>query len=249
MVQGFYKNFPMLMLYVRSLFAVAILVSATGAVYAQTTLTPAPQNVVTLETAGTVEVQQDVLVLTLGTVKEGKDATILQAQLRQALDSALAEVRKSAEPKQMEVHTGAFSLSPRYGQNQQITGWQGRSELVLQGRDFSRITGAAARVTTLTINRVAFDLSREQRESVEGEAQQQAIARFKEQAGRLSANFGFGGYGLREVAVHSNQSAPGPLPRMMAMEARSANMADAPLSVEPGKASVTVTVTGSVQMR
>ena len=233
----------------RPLIAAAVIASATGAVQAQATLTPAPHNVVTLETSGTVEVQQDVLVLTLGTVKDGKDAATVQTQLRQALDSALAEVRKNAEPKQMDVRTGSFSLSPRYGQNQQISGWQGRAELVLEGRDFPRITGAAARVTTLTISRVAFDLSREQRQSVEGQAQQQAIARFKEQAGRLSADFGFGDYSLREVAVHSNQSAPGPQPRMMAMEARSASLADAPLPVEAGKASVTVTVSGSVKMR
>lgn len=232
-----------------TLIAAGALLCAAGAAQAQATLAPAPQNVMQLEAAGTVEVQQDVLVLTLGTVKEGKDAAVVQAQLRQALDAALVEVRKSAEPGQMDVRTGGFSLSPRYGQNQQITGWQGRAELVLQGRDFPRITGAAARVGTLTISRVAFDLSREQRESVEGEAQQQAIARFKEQAGRLSAHFGFAGYGLRELAVHSNQSAPGPQPRMMAMEAGSFGKADAPLPVEAGKASVTVTVTGSVQMR
>lgn len=234
---------------IRSLFAAAALLSAAGAAQAQAPLAPAPQNVVQLEASGTVEVQQDVLVLTLGTVKEGKDAAAVQTQLRQALDAALAEVRKSAGPKQMDVRTGNFSLSPRYGQNQQISGWQGRAELVLQGRDFPRITGAAAGVSTLTISRAAFDLSREQRESVEAEAQQQAIARFKEQAGRLSSNFGFAGYSLREVAVHSNQSSPGPQPRMMAMEARGASKADAPLPVEAGKASVTVTVSGSVQMR
>jgi predicted secreted protein len=233
----------------RPLITAAAFACATGAVQAQATLTPAPQNVVMLESSGTVEVQQDVLVLTLGTAKEGKDAATVQTQLRQALDTALAEVRKTAEPKLMDVRTGNFSLSPRYGQNQQITGWQGRAELVLEGRDFPRITGAAARATTLTISRVAFDLSREQRESVEGEAQQQAIARFKEQAGRLSTNFGFGGYSLREVAVHSSQSGPGLQPRMMAMEARGASMPDAPIPVEAGKASVTVTVTGSVQMR
>ena len=204
---------------------------------------------VQLEASGTVEVQQDVLVLTLGTVKEGKDAALVQTQLRQALDAALQEARRSAEPQKMEVRTGNFSLSPRYAQNQQITGWQGTVELVLEGRDFPRITGAAARVTSMTVSRVAFDLSREQRETVERDAQQQAIARFKAQAAQLSAGFGFGGYGLREVAVHSNSTAPGPRPRMMAMEARSASVSsDAPLPVEAGKASVTVTVSGSVQM-
>lgn len=231
------------------LIAAASLACVLSPAFAQASTAPAPQNVMQLETSGTVEVQQDVLVLTLGTVKDGKDAASVQAQLRQALDAALDEVRKSVEPRQMDVRTGNFSLSPRYGQNQQISGWQGRAELVLEGRDFPRITGAAARVSTLSIQRVAFDLSREQRESVEGEAQQKAIARFQAQAARLAAHFGFGGYSLREVAVHSNHGAPGPQPHMMAMEARSLGKADAPLPVEAGKASVTVTVSGSVQMR
>ncbi|AVO40005.1 SIMPL domain-containing protein [Simplicispira suum] len=235
----------------RSMFAsILFFLAACGAAQAQSSLTPAPQNVMQLEASGTVEVQQDVLVLTLGTVKEGKDAALVQTQLRQALDAALQEARRSAEPQKMEVRTGNFSLSPRYGQNQQITGWQGSAELILEGRDFPRITTAAARVSSMTVSRVAFDLSREQRETVERDAQQQAIARFKAQAQQLSAGFGFGGYGLREVAVHSNSSAPGPRPRMMAMEARGASVSsDAQLPVEAGKASVTVTVSGSVQMR
>jgi predicted secreted protein len=236
---------------VRSSIACAtVFLALCAPALAQSTLSPAPQNVVQLEASGTVEVQQDVLVLTLGTVKEGKDAALVQSQLRQALDAALQQVRRSAEPGRMDVRTGNFSLSPRYGQNQQITGWQGRAELVLEGRDFARITGAAASVASMTVSRVGFDLSRERREAVQRDAQQQAIARFKAQAEQLSTEFGFGSYSLREVAVHSSGSAPGPHPRMMAMEARGASMAsDAPLPVEAGKASVTVTVSGSVQMR
>lgn len=234
------KSLPLL------LGSVAVALAMAQAAHAQTT--PAPENVVQLTASGTVEVQQDLLVLTLSTTKEGKDATVVQNQLRQALDTALAQARRKAEPRQMEVRTGHFSLSPRYGQNSQITGWQGSAELVLEGRDFPRITSTAASVTTMTINRVAFDLSREQRESVERDAQQQAIARFKAQADQLAKGFGFASFTLREVSVQSDSSAPGPRPRMMAMEARSAGVADA-IPVEAGKADVTVTVSGSVQMR
>ncbi|MGP1629906.1 MAG: SIMPL domain-containing protein [Giesbergeria sp.] len=235
---------------VRSLLAAAaLLVAASSTSYAQSALAPAAQNVLQLQASGTVEVQQDVLVLTLSTLKEGKDAAVVQSQLRQALDTALTEVRKTAEAQKMDVRTGNFSLSPRYDNNQRINGWQGRAELVLEGHDFPRITGAAARVNTLTISQVAFDLSRSQRQSVERDAQQQAIVRFKEQATALSTSFGFGGYGLREISVQSSDSSSGPRPRMMAMEAKGSSLSSAPLPVEPGLASVTVTVSGSVQMR
>ena len=90
---------------------------------AQSALVPAPHNVLQLQASGTVEVQQDLLVLTLAAVKDGKDAESVQTQLKQALDAALQAVRPSAAAQKMEVRTGAFSLSPRYGDKQNITAW------------------------------------------------------------------------------------------------------------------------------
>ena len=229
--------------------AMGAMLAGAGAVLAQQSAGSAePQNIVQLSASGSVDVQQDLLVLTLSTTREGKDAASVQTQLRQALDAATLEARRQAEPGQMDVRTGSFGLYPRYGQNSQINGWQGRAELVLEGRDFARITGTAARVSTMTIGNVAFDLSRAQRAQVERDAQGQAIENFKTQATDLTRAFGFGGFTLREVAVNSNSYAPGPRPRMMAMEAKSA-MADTPIAVEAGKSTVTVNVSGSVQMR
>ncbi len=232
---------------IKSIAACAMLASV-GAVFAQNLPVPAPQNVVQLSATGSVDVQQDLLVLTLSTTRDGKDAAAVQAQLRQALDAAVLEARRSAEPGQMDVRTGNFSLYPRYSQSNQINGWQGSAELVLEGRDFARITGTAARISTLVIGQVGFGLSREQRAKVEREAQAQAIENFKAQAADLTRAFGFGGFTLREVAVNSNSYAPAPRPRVMAMEAKSA-AADAPVAVEAGKSTVTVNVSGSVQMR
>ena len=229
--------------------AISAMLVGAGAVFAQNSSEAmAPHNVVQLSSTGSVDVQQDLLVLTLSTTRDGKDAAGVQSQLRQALDAATLEARRQVEPGQMDMRTGSFSLNPRYGQNNQISGWQGSAELVLEGRDFARITSTAARVTTMTIGNVAFDLSREQRAKVERDAQGQAIENFKVQAADLTRAFGFNGFTLREVAVNSNSYAPGPRPRMMAMETKSA-MADAPIAVEAGKSTVTVNVSGSVQMR
>jgi uncharacterized protein YggE len=94
---------------------------------------------------------------------------------------------------------------------------------------------------------VGFGLSREQRARVEGEAQAAAIERFKAKAAELARSFGFGSYTLREVSVNTNE--PGFMPRMrMVPEAAKLASADASVPVEPGKASVVVTVSGSVQL-
>lgn len=234
----------------RKMIAASALLACAGAVFAQTSI-PAPlQNVLQLSATGTVEVQQDLLVLTLATTKEASDAAAVQTQLKQALDSALAEAKRNAQPEQMDVRTGTFGMYPRYGKDGKITGWQGRAELVLQGRDFARITSTAGKIQTMPISQVAFDLSREARAKVEGEAQTQAIEQFKVRAADLAKGFGFTGYTLREVAVNSNEMIPGPRPRMMAMEAKASSMAaDAAVPVEAGKAQVVVNVSGSVQLR
>ncbi len=231
----------------KSIASCATLVWA-GAVWGQS-IPLAPQNVLQLSATGTVEVQQDLLVMSLNATRDGADAAQVQAQLRTVLDAALTEARKAAQPGQMDVRTGQFGLYPRYGRDGKIAGWQGTAELVLEGKDFARISTTAPKLAGMAVGRVGFGLSREQRSRVETTAQQQAIESFKAKATDLARGFGFSGYTLREVAVNANE--PGfAQPRMMAMEARaSAAPADAPLPVEPGKSTVVVTVSGSVQLR
>ena len=231
------------------LIAASALIACASAAFAQNAPAPELRNVVQLSATGTVEVQQDLLVLNLATSKEAADAATVQTQLKQALDAALTEAKRSAQPGQLDVRTGPFGLYPRYGKDGKINGWQGRAELVLEGRDFARITATAGKIQTMAISQVAFGLSREARAKVEDQAQTQAIEQFKARAADLAKGFGFGHYSLREVAVQSNETMPGPRPRMMAAEAKAGAFSDAMVPVEAGKAQVIVNVSGSVQMR
>ncbi|MET3494893.1 SIMPL domain-containing protein [Variovorax boronicumulans] len=229
------------------LLAVCAVMVAAGVASAQTVVTPAPQNVLQLMASGTVEVQQDMLSMTLVTTRDATDAVTVQTQLKAALDAALVEAKKNAQPGQLDVRTGNFSLSPRYTKDGKINGWQGSTELVLEGRDFPRITQTAGRISTLSVGNVGFGLSREQRAKTEVEAQNIAIESFKQKANELAKGFGFSGYTLREVSVNANDS--GPIrPRMMAVQAKSYS-ADSAVPVEAGKTSVVVSVSGSVQLK
>jgi predicted secreted protein len=205
------------------------------------------KNVAQLSASGSVEVQQDLLSISMTTSRDGPDAGTVQTQLKQALDAALTQARQAALPGLMDVRTGNFSLYPRYGKDGKINGWQGLTELVLEGKDFPRITGTAGKIQSLTLGSVSFALSREQRAKVEGEAQAQAIERFKARAGEISSAFGFGGYALREVSINVNDQGFTPRPRMVAMSAKS-DMAESAVPVEAGKSTVLVNVSGSVQM-
>lgn len=217
-----------------------------------TTVVPAgaqPVNVVSLQSQGVVEVKQDWMTTTLATTKDGRDAATVQSQLQKVVEAAMTLLRRDTQAGQIELSTGNFSISPRYGNNGKVDGWQGRAEIVLQGRDFVRITQAAAKVQDMTLAGMGFGLSREAREKVEGEAQTKAIEAFRQRATTISKSFGFNSYTLREVAVNSNEGMRPQYPRAMAMMSKSSFSDAAPVPVEADKAEVTVTVSGSVQMQ
>ena len=231
----------------KTIAVVATFACAPG-IYAQTISHDTLQNVAQLTASGSVEVQQDLLSVSMSTTRDGSDASTVQTQLKQALDTALTQAKQAALPGQLDVRTGNFSLYPRYGKDGKINGWQGSTELVLEGRDFTRITTTAGKIQSLTLANVSFALSREQRAKVEGEAQTQAIERFKAKALEIAKGFGFTGYTLRDVSINANDQGYIPRPRMVAMQAKS-DMAEAAVPVEAGKTTVLVSVTGSVQMR
>lgn len=207
---------------------------------------PPPQNVVGLSASASLEVNKDVLSVTLSTTREGTEAGAVQSQLKQALDAALNEAKKAAKPGQIEVRTGNFSLFPRYSNKGGITGWQGTAELNIEGKDIPGIAQLTGRINTMTVARVGTSLSREQRERVESEVTGQAIAQYRAKAAEVTRQFGFAGYTLREVQVNSDQ------PPMYAaapmMRAKTMSDASEALPVELGKGTVTVTVSGTVQL-
>ena len=230
--------------------SISLLLVGCSGLFAQTIQTQAQadlQNVAQLSASATVEVQQDLLTIAMSTMRDGSDSAAVQNQLRVALEAALDEAKKAAQPGLMEVRTGNFSLYPRYAKDGKINGWRGTIEVLLEGRDFPRITAAAGKMQTLTLGQVGFALSREARARVEGEAQAQAIAGFKTKAAQVAESFGFSSYSLREVNINANDQGPA-RPRMLAMAAKSVT-SDAPIPAEAGNSTVIVDVSGSVQMK
>jgi predicted secreted protein len=228
----------------RLLALVALLASAGAARAHELPIAP-PQNVLQLSAAGSVDATQDLLSINLSTSRDGIDAAAVQRQLTAAVESALAQVKPAVQPGQLEVRTGRFGLAPRWTSQGRIDGWTGTAEIVLEGRDFARITQAASRVQTLAVHAVTFGLSREERERAEHEAQASAVARFRAKAAELARSFGFTGYELREVNVSANDQGYVP----MRMAAPAAAPGAAPVPVEPGKSTIRVSVSGSVQLR
>jgi predicted secreted protein len=207
---------------------------------------PAPEGVVRLASSASIEVTKDLLSISFNTTREGADAASVQSQLKQALDAALTEAKKAARPGQLEVQTGNFSLSPRYTSKGVVNGWQGSAELIVEGRDMQAIGQLSGRITTLTIARVGYNLSRELREKSEAEVSGRAIANYRAKADIYAKQFGYTSYLIREVDVASSE--PMPMPRAMFAMKAAAPQSDEALPVEPGKGTVSVNVSGTVQL-
>lgn len=227
------------------LMSLAALVGAACVARAHDLPSPPPRNVLQLSAAGSVDATQDLLSISLSTSREGRDAVAVQRELTAAVDTALAQVKPAVKPGQLEVRTGRFGLSPRWTSEGRIDGWTGTAEIVLEGRDFTGITQTAGKVATLAVHGVSFALSREERDRAEREAQASAVQRFRAKADELARSFGFGGYELRELTVSANDQGYAPV----RMAAAAAVPGAAPVPVEPGRSTVRVTVSGSVQLR
>ena len=185
--------------------------------------TPAPvANQLSLSASASTEVTNDILVITFSTQREGVDPAAVQSHLTQALNTALAEARKAAQPGQVDISTGSFSVQPRYAPKGEPMKWQGVAELRAEGRDFEALTRLVGRIQTLSVASVGYRLSREARDKVQGE--------------------------VSAVDVNTGEAFAPPQPRFRVASAEMAAAAP-PLPVEAGKSSVTATVSGSVQMK
>ncbi|CAM3867206.1 SIMPL domain-containing protein [Roseateles saccharophilus] len=225
----------------------AILCSALVLTFSAHAGTEPPRERLSLQASASTEVTRDVLGIAFSTTKEGGDPAAVQTALKQALDAALTEARKIARPGQVDVQTGGFSLSPRYEpKSGRISGWLGSAELLVEGKDTAAIAQLTGRITTLSVQRVGYSLSKEAREKVEGDVTAQAIARYRAKAADYSRQFGYSGFILGEVNISADEA--GPRPVFKVARAMAAPMADEALPTEAGKATVSVTVSGSVQL-
>lgn len=209
---------------------------------------PAPQqNVVQLSASAQKDVQQDWLTAVLVTRQQSPDAATTQNRLKATLEGALAQARAQAKDGLVEVSTGAFTVYPRYARDGQVQGWDGTAELLLQGRDVAQVAALAGRVPGMVVSQMRFSLSRELSQKVEADVRHEAVANFRAMAQQLARDFGFSGYQLREVNISTSGEVPVMRVRAMAAMVQPA-LSEAPVPAEPGKGTVQVTVSGSVQL-
>ncbi|MFM0321541.1 hypothetical protein AWB82_05355 [Caballeronia glebae] len=223
----------------------ALTLSQTAA--AQTVVTqPQPSGVLSLSAQASAQVQQDVVDITLFYEQEAADPSSLTSTLNQRAEAALREA-KGVEG--VTAKSGSFTVYPSTDRDGKISAWRGRTEVVLESHDFAAASKLAGKMSSsMQVGSVTFSLSPEAQRAAEQKLVSQAIDSFRKQAQNAAQGFGYSNFTIREVNVGRSGAQPRPV---MMMQAR-AMSADAkmapPIAMEAGTTTVTVDVSGSVQM-
>lgn len=196
-------------------------------------------DVVSFDARVSREVPNDELAAVLAVELHGPDP----AALAQAANRRMAEALKlAAAVPAVRARSGNYQTFPRYDRNQRIESWQVSQELRLESADFDAVTRLIGKLQeSLVVRSMAVRLSDEARRGAEDALLGEAIAAFRARAELVRAAMKASGYRIRSISI---AAAEGPSPRPF--EARA--MAQ-PAAVEPGASQVSVTATGSIQLR
>jgi len=231
---------------VLAVFTLCTLSSAAPARAADERLLVNPSDVLSLDAAVTTEVSPDLAIINLAIDREGPDPVVLSREINQVLTDALARARAISG---VIAASGGYTSYPRQDNRGKRTGWQVRAELILKSKDFARLSQLAGALgNDLQVSGTRFEVSPELRGAEEARLIDSAAQAFRNKATAAVKAFGFAGYRIREVQLGSLGQQAGPRPVLMAMSrAGGADAAGPPL--ESGRVTLTLTVSGSVQMQ
>jgi len=224
-----------------------VVLALTPTVARAQSVMPQPAGVLSLNAQASAEVPQDVVDITLFYEQEASDPSSLTATLNERADAAL---QKARGVNGVTARTGAFSIFPSTDRDGRISTWRGRAEVVLESRDFGTASKLAGQMASIMqVGNVSFSLSPEAQRAAEQKLTGEAIRSFREQASSSAQAFGFNGYSIREVNVNHGGVMPRPVMMMSARAMGAEAKSVAPMPLEGGTSTVTVNVSGSVQMK
>jgi len=203
-------------------------------------------NTVELQAEASREIANDTLHATLFVEANDADAAKLANTLNRTMNDAL---KMAAGFKAVRARSGGNNSYPVYDRNQRLTGWRGRAEIRLESRDFQAVSALIAKLQEqMKLSSLSFIVDPDTRRNTENELISDAMKAFRGRADIARMALGGKGYKLRRIAINTSGSAPPPRP-MMRMSASAAGAAEvAAQQFEGGLSTVTVSVSGAIEV-
>ena len=154
---------------------------------------------------------------------------------------------EAAKVPAVTASTGQYSTYPVMNEHNAIRSWRVRQNLRLESRDPRLLGELVARLQEkLAVESVDYAVSAEARAAAEDSLTTAALARFRQRADGVAQALGRSGYTL--ITLDVGALGGGPQPPVMF---RAAAMADAAPAAQlsPGMQTLSITVSGTVQLR
>lgn len=197
---------------------------------------------VTFSVSAGAEVANDTLTAVLAAQRDGPSPRRLGTEVNQAMAWALARAK---DVPGVQAQTLDYRTQPIY-QKGTMSGWRVTQSLRLESRDPAALADlVGALQEQLVVQRVEYEPSRATRKAAEDRLIGEALAGFQTRARLVAEGLARRGWRLVRLDVASSGGEPAPLPRMRAMAAADGAP---PATLEAGTQTLTVTVSGEIEL-
>lgn len=229
------------------ILGLATLIGST-ATHAEHPHTAAERGMVNLQTEVSRDVQNDEMRATLYTEQSHRNPTTLANQISQTINTAMTAAKRYPA---VTVKTTGQNTYPIYDDKNRLTTWRARSEIELKSTDFRAMSELMAQLQEqLQLGNISFNVSTQQRKTVENELLTELTQAFKQRATILQTAWGSSGYELVNLTINTENQQHYPQPMMMARA--SADMMEqkvATQTMEAGNSRIQISANGTVQLK
>ena len=199
---------------------------------------------VNFRVAATQEVENDTLVAIMYHERSGQQPATLADDVNRTITWAVDLAKKISAIK---VQTLNYRQQPLY-KNQTLTGWKVRQSIRLESTDTTALSTLIGELQTrLSVASLRYTVSPDVRRQVEDVLIARALDRFGRRGKLISAELGRPGYRIVDIDIATSGESPAPV-RMRAVATMAQSSSVAPPTLEAGVQSVTVQVSGSIEL-
>ncbi len=199
---------------------------------------------VNFRVAATQEVENDTLVAIMYHERSGQEPATMADDVNRTIAWAVNLAKKNSAIK---VQTLNYRQQPLY-RNQTLTGWKIRQSIRLESTDTTALSTLIGDLQKrLSVASVRYTVSPNVRGEIEDVLITRALDRFRRRGKLISAELGRPGYRIVDIDIATSGESPAPV-RMRAMATMAESSSVAPPTLEPGVQTVTVQVTGTIEL-
>ena len=196
-----------------------------------------------------VDVDNDLMVVTLAVQEEDKDATVLANRVNVTMSWAVNELQSY---NTISVKTRDYQTFPRYENlsGRRLIGWRALQSLELETDDFAAV-GKAIQVLQerLKVQSINLSVKPATREKASDLLIENALNSFKDRALLIQQNMNSSGYRILDVDINTEQTSPGQGgARMMMAEDSAYRSVESAPAIVGGSTTVYVRINGRIQL-